>query len=124
MPTYRFESPVIYGSTGRGYKRDYASVGIVPSMQIPWAGFQLLSAKGAWGSYTTDPGKPVTLSEEIGTITKTSESQSSDTSLFDFSTFRSMAKGGYVMDVDVDAYEAAAISAGKELNTLFVAQFK
>lgn len=124
VPTYRFQAPVLHGSARSGLHKSYASAGIAPSMQIPWAGFQLLSAKGAWGSYMLDGVNPVLLADTVGTITKTSESKSTDTSLFDFSTFRSMAKSGYLMEIDADAYRVAAIAAGKELNTLFVAQFK
>jgi len=64
------------------------------------------------------------LVDTVGTITKTSESQPSDPSLFDFSTFRSMAKSGHRMQVDTEVCHAATIAAGQELNSLFAAQCK
>lgn len=124
VPTYRFQAPIIFGSARGGIAKSYASVGIAPSMQMTWGGFQFLTAKGAWGSYIFNGNDTVTLLDEVGTLEKTSESKTSDTSLFDFSTFRSMARSGYLMTIDADAYFKAAIEAGKEMNTHFVAQFK
>ena len=124
VPTYRFQCPMLYGSSRGGIHQSYAKVGIVPSMHVAWVGFQILSPKGAWGSYMMNGVDTVELLETVGKIAKTSESKTSDVSLFDFSSFRSMAKSGYLMTVDTEAYQAAAIQAGKELNALFRGQFK
>lgn len=122
VPTYRFQAPVLYGSTNLSISKDYAEVGISPSMILAFGGFQLLSAKGDWGSYMMDGVETIGLADSVGTLQKTEDAQSTDTSLFDFSTFRSMAKKGYILTVDTDAYYTAAMKAGQDLNTLFASQ--
>ncbi len=122
FPVLRFDSPVAYGSSGRGYKKTKASASVIPAMELGYAHSGFYSVKGAWGG--VDLKSSVRISESVGSITKVDESSGKDVSLFTFKTFRSIAKGDYVMTLDEAAYRNTILKVAKDYNDLLVSALK
>ncbi len=122
FPVLRFDSPVAYGSSGRGYKNTKASASVIPAMDLGYAHSGFYSVKGAWGG--VDLKSSVRVSESVGSITKVDESSSQDVSLFTFKTFRSIAKGDYLMTLDETAYKKTILKVAKDYNDLLVSALK
>jgi len=122
MPTYRFNAPVAYGDTGRGYKKSVAQANVAPALDLVQADSGFYSVKGAWGGLTLE--EPVRLAESVGSITQIDSSTSQDVALFTFDTFRSIAKGEYAFTLDLDAYKAAVLKAATDFNSVLVEELK
>lgn len=122
-PRYMFVTPVMYSEDARGYKKSYASVGLLPALELNknYSMMKFHGEGGGWGQLSPTVNRR--LDDSVGEISQISESQTEDRTLFVFDVFRSMSKGDYSMKLDRDAFKQAALKAGKDLNTLTVEAF-
>lgn len=122
-PRYMFVTPIMYSETASGYKKNYASVGLVPAVELnhSFSSINFNSLKGGWGAIK--PNEVKRIADNVGEIEELSASQSQDVALFSFNVFRSMSKGDYKMILNQSAFKDATVKAGKDLNSLAVDAF-
>ncbi len=118
FPIFRYDGPVGYGSTGKGYKKSTASAGISPAMDLNKIRSGFYNVKGGFGWISLKDGLRV--SENIGDIEQVNGSSSANTSLFSFETFRSVAKGDYLLTLNEAEYKKAILQSATDYNTLLV----
>jgi hypothetical protein len=119
FPTYRFNAPVPYGETSRGYKKNRAEANVAPALELAFADGGMYSVKAAPVWVQRD--EPLRLSNNVGTLTQVSQSTQKDHTLFTWNTFRSIAKGDYAMKLDLDLYQQEVMQAAKDYNSALVA---
>jgi hypothetical protein len=122
FPVIRFDAPVAFGSSDRGYSSVSSSAGVIPAMNLSFISAGIIGAKGAWGSAEFRGGMRV--SENVGEITVANQSSSKDISLFNFETFRSISKGDYLMTLNEDEYRKTIMQVATDYNTLLVESLK
>jgi hypothetical protein len=121
-PNLRFDAPLGYGDKGSGYKNTYAEAKVAPVLELAWADAGSMTKKAAASFLRLR--QPVRLSENIGTLTEVSSETQEDLALFTYDTFRSVARGEYSFRLDLDAYRAAVLKAGRDFNSLLVAELQ
>lgn len=119
FPVYRFNAPIPYGETSRGYKKNRAEVNVMPGLELAYADSGQYSVKGAWGWVRLE--EPVRLADDVGSVTEVTSSNEKNYILGTGTAFRSIGKGDYSMSLDLDKYKAEILKAAKDYNTSLVA---
>ncbi len=122
FPAIRFDAPVAWGSSDRGYSNVSASAGVIPAMNLTMLSAGLTNSKGAWGWVDLKAHQRV--AENVGVIAVADKSSSSDVSLFNFQTFRSISKGDYLMTLNEAEYKKAILQTAFDYNSLLVEALK
>src|SRR5690606_31455795 len=66
FPVIRFDSPIAFGSSDKGYSSVSSSAGVIPAMNLSYISAGFTSAKGSWG--WVDLKGSIRVAESVGDL--------------------------------------------------------